>query len=361
MQDKSPKVRSMESEQRTNWVKIPWIRAEVPDASEEIPVVPEGACVDEWCVKWYERIGEYPSVRDVFYAGIDIYWPGTISAYKTMDKWLTRLREEGRFPVEYLRDGGKRELEDPEHQTRDPDAYIDGLISDLREDIITILTGKPTYYFGRWYKQPKKIYVVGEKEGDMPHIRHICEPLGVSVAYIKGFSSVPLHKAVAEKMKSATKEGRTNILLFVGDFDPSGRKIRRSFAEKLRKWGAVFEELTIAVTHEQVMAFNLPCIPQSKKEQEKFMRQHEAQEWIAEYKEPIRVETASFRNREPDAFEQCVRDGIRPHYHEGIREQVRQLAECNAAWMRYRLEQFREPANFTTWIQEVTENATGET
>lgn len=340
----------MVKKKRIQWTKIPWIRAENLDA-------PEGACVDEWCVTWYTRISVYPSVREVFYEGVDVYWPNTTSSYKTMDKWLTKLREDGRFPVHYLRDGGKRGSTSPEYGATDPDEYVDGEVDTLRVMILDMLSGNHYYRLCRWEKQPYKLFVVIEKEGDRAHLQHICGPLGVSVSYSKGFSSVPLHKELAEQMMRATAEGRINILLYVGDFDPSGQKIRQSFTEKLRHWGAMFEEpILVAVTKQQVQAFNLPCHPDNIEELAKLERQHGAADWIATHGK-IRVETSAFRSREPDAFEQLVRDAIRPYFSEAIHEQVQQLALARKTWIEYRLRQFKNPKYLSKWIGEVIEDA----
>ena len=149
----------------------------------------------------------------------------------------------------------------------------------------------------------------------------------------------------------AQQAGREPVVLFIGDFDPSGAKIRESFLEKLEMWGVrVAYSEVVAVTAEQVRDFDLPSKIETAREAEKFRRQHGVSAWLEKYGE-VRVETAAFRNRHPDEFEAALRAAVLRHFSAGIREQALQLEQARTELMRVRMREFRGRVH--KWLDEL--------
>lgn len=63
-------------------------------------------------------------------------------------------------------------------------------------------------------------------------------------------------------MREAQSNGKQPIILYFGDYDPSGEDIPRSIGENLEKFGVYGVEIRrIALMEQQVIAWNLPPAP----------------------------------------------------------------------------------------------------
>lgn len=79
--------------------------------------------------------------------------------------------------------------------------------------------------------------------------------LGIPIVALSGYSSQTYVDDVAA---DAFGQGRKTVLLYAGDFDPSGEDIDRDFTERTMCWDEVTR---VALTAEQVVSYNLPPMP----------------------------------------------------------------------------------------------------
>jgi hypothetical protein len=79
--------------------------------------------------------------------------------------------------------------------------------------------------------------------------------LGVPVLALGGYSSQTYTDDVAAH---AGDRERPAVLLYVGDFDPSGEDIDRDFSARLACWGKV---IRVALSTDQVRDYRLPVNP----------------------------------------------------------------------------------------------------
>jgi hypothetical protein len=130
---------------------------------------------------------------------------------------LKEAREEGKIPWEWIVDE-TRELEIVS-TWRDPAAFVRTVAHAYRRDF--------------WRQQPKRLVVWSEKGT----VRGVCKPvldeLGVGFLPVHGFNSAAIMHEVAQD-----DDGRELIILYIGDFDPSGMWMsERDIPERLERYG----------------------------------------------------------------------------------------------------------------------------
>ncbi len=78
----------------------------------------------------------------------------------------------------------------------------------------------------------------------------------------KGYPSLTFLYDTAQRIKAAQARGKEAVVLYFGDYDPSGEDIPRSVGENLEKLGCYNVEVRrIALMEEQVVAWKLPPAP----------------------------------------------------------------------------------------------------
>lgn len=185
------------------------------------------------------------SLRQVFYrlfaAGMI---PNTLSAYNRLGR-LTAAARRGEYPkfnddnglFPYLVDHGRR-IERPFHFNG-----VDHARRWLHD----------AYLLDRTAGQPFAVYLGCEKNTLAGLLQDWFEDRGLPVVSVRGQSSQALVDDVIEDIASevsqATAAARKNILLWVGDFDPSGFAIPENFRKRV---GLFHEVQRIAVLADQV-------------------------------------------------------------------------------------------------------------
>ena len=114
---------------------------------------------------------------------------------------LKEAREERIIPWKWIVDESRDEEGDPTWS--DPEEYTDCVISGYRRDY--------------WNQQPVRIIVVSEKGTVRGLLRPVLDKYGVKFRVMHGFSSATAVKDIADDF-----DGRPLIILYVGDWDPSG-------------------------------------------------------------------------------------------------------------------------------------------
>jgi hypothetical protein len=164
--------------------------------------------------------------------------PNTNSAYKTLSARTAEARRWDGFPSLVDR---TRVI----HQLRfvaDPDEALDYLVDDYRRD--------------RTEGQDHAIYLGVEKNAIVGQLRSWFQRLGIPVLALGGYSSQTYCDQVA---MAVGREDRPAVLIYAGDFDPSGEDIDRDFEERTK--GCFDEVIRIALSPKQVELYQLPPQP----------------------------------------------------------------------------------------------------
>jgi len=175
------------------------------------------------------------TLRQLFYQLVaDHTLPNTQTVYKQLSARTAVGRREGTFP----------DLTDL-NRTIHRRLWFDG-----RDDALGWL--KAVYRRDRTEFMDLSIYLGVEKAGLVAQLDSWFEDRGLPILALGGFASQSYVKQIADDVQA---HGRPAVLLYTGDFDPSGEDISRDFILRTDCWDRV---VRVALTSQQVIDFNLP-------------------------------------------------------------------------------------------------------
>ena len=235
------------------------------------------------------------TLRQLFYRLVsESRIPNTKLAYDALSRHTARARREGTFPALIDR-------------TRD----IHRLTSfDGHEDALTWL--RSIYRRDRTEGQENSLYVGVEKHGLVELLRHWFGDLGVPIISFGGYASQTYVDEVAADVE---QQGRPAILIYAGDFDPSGMDIPRDFVGRAGCFGEVHR---IALSAEQIQEYDLP--PQPGKEGDP-----RAASFVREHGELVQVELDALP---PDVLRELYSEAIAKFFDMDV---YREVLEVEAA------------------------------
>lgn len=118
------------------------------------------------------------------------------------------------------------------------------------------------YSKNRWENQPVFAEVLIEKKALVGTFEKPCKKLGIALGACKGYPSLTFLNDLAQRFLEAEENGKELIILYFGDYDPSGEDIPRSIQDNLSKdFGVEVEVRRIALMEAQVLEWNLPPAP----------------------------------------------------------------------------------------------------
>jgi hypothetical protein len=178
------------------------------------------------------------TLRQLFYRLVAaLLIPNTLAMYKRLSDLTAQARRAGAFPA--LIDRG-REIHRP-LSFDSPEQARDWLARVYQRD--------------RTEGQDVSLYPAVEKAGLVEQLDGWFGALGVPILPLGGYASQTF---VDEVVRDAQAQGRPAVLVYAGDFDPSGEDIERDFVAR----AACFDEVVrIALTAGQVVAYDLPPMP----------------------------------------------------------------------------------------------------
>lgn len=118
-----------------------------------------------------------------------------------------------------------------------------------------------SYYKNRWENQEIYPEVFIEKKALQGVFESVCRRNYVALSPCKGYPSLTFLYEAAQRFKRMSRDGKKCVILYFGDYDPSGEDIPRSIEENLSAMGASVEVRRIALMENQVIDWNLPPAP----------------------------------------------------------------------------------------------------
>ena len=178
------------------------------------------------------------TLRQLFYRLVSAQViPNSQAAYKRLSALTAEARRDGDFPA----------LIDRGCQIHQRICFRD--VSDALSTIIR------AYRLDRTGGQDVSLYLGVEKAGMVVQLQSWFGDLGVPVLALGGYSS----QTYADDVTAHTEEqDRPAVLLYAGDFDPSGEDIDRDFTERTGCWDEV---VRVALSAGQVRDYRLPVNP----------------------------------------------------------------------------------------------------
>ena len=178
------------------------------------------------------------TLRQLFYRLVsDGTLPNTTSAYKQLSARTAEARRRGRFP----------DLIDRGRTIHRVTTFADH--DDARAWLAQV------YRRDRTEGQDVSLYLGVEKAGIVEQLEASFGDRGMPILALSGYSSQTYVDEVAEDV---SRTSRPAVLLYAGDFDPSGEDIDRDFVVRT---GCFDKVIRVALNAEQVDEYDLPPIP----------------------------------------------------------------------------------------------------
>jgi len=115
------------------------------------------------------------------------------------------------------------------------------------------------YQKNRWENQPIYPEILIEKKALQGVFEPICRRHNISLGACKGYPSLTFLHEMYKRFRVV--EDKEIVILYFGDYDPSGEDIPRSIVENLARFGVDVTLKRIALMEEQVVGWNLPPAP----------------------------------------------------------------------------------------------------
>ncbi len=112
-----------------------------------------------------------------------------------------------------------------------------------------------------WENQKYYPEVFIEKKALQSVFTNVCRRYEVALCPCKGYPSLTYLNLAYERFKYAVMKGKSPIILYFGDYDPSGEDIPRNIQESLYRLGVDIEMRRIALMESQVNEMGLPPAP----------------------------------------------------------------------------------------------------
>ena len=255
--------------------------------------------------------GITPTVRTIYYALVSKELiPNTRSAYQGTCKMLVKARKERLVLWEWIADETRatRGLDRPRWK---PERYAEAWIEHLFEQL-------QGYTLPKWENQTYYVEVWIEKFALANTFDTWLDDMNVVLVPSRGYSSWTFLKQAADRIRE-NAEGREVIILYFGDFDPSGRDIERFIGETLEWFGAEATIENIAVTKEQIDRYSLPHAPEDADEIAKMRRDPRFKKWEHGL---FRVELDALMAFVPDEFERIIKESVAEYFEEDTYEET---------------------------------------
>lgn len=195
------------------------------------------------------------TLRGLHYQLVSIGMTNSLRHYKRVVNAMIDARWEGLVDFDTFSDLDRSMVGETRWKTTDLQASIEeakGSINDWME-----------YYFkNRWENQEYYPEIFIEKKALQGVFQPICSRNRIALGACKGYPSLTFLHQAAQRFIEAESDGKKPIILYFGDYDPSGEDIPRAIKENLWNLGCTNVEVRrVALMESQVLAWNLPPAP----------------------------------------------------------------------------------------------------
>jgi len=205
-------------------------------------------------VKDYRNEGLDLTLRALHYRLVSVGMTNTVRHYKRVIAAMTQARWEGSVDFTDFKDHDRTVLGSTEYYETDVHEQVDSSIG-LIEHVLT------SYSKNRWENQPNYVEVFIEKKALQGVFSKPCSSNKVALCPCKGYPSLTYVNDAVDRFREAKSLGKKLIILYFGDYDPSGEDIPRNLKATMLRMGIDVNVKRIALMEEQVVAWGLPPAP----------------------------------------------------------------------------------------------------
>lgn len=117
------------------------------------------------------------------------------------------------------------------------------------------------YKRNKWENQEYYVEVFIEKKALQGIFEPITSSEEVALGACKGYPSLTFLNDTYGRFNDADIQGKKLVIIYFGDYDPSGMDIPNSIRDNLSRFGVEVEIDRVALNHDQVVAWHLPYAP----------------------------------------------------------------------------------------------------
>jgi hypothetical protein len=275
-----------------------------------------------------------PTLRAMFYRLVSKkIITNTSSMYTQLSKHTARAREIDDLPIDCFYD--ECPIVEIDDRYLSPEQTIDYYLNKLAK--------LPQYYKGlpRWYNQPKYAEIWIEKNAMVPEFKSIMDDAVLEVRLVPhgGYVSLTQLYDSVERIKNIVMMGKKEIhILYFGDFDPSGDQMFDDIKDRLAiifgfktkdliskfedkegyVWRFSFDLQRIAINEDQVIRYNLPKDPQSKKEKDKLDNDRRTNKFREKYGRLYATELDALPVYIENEFKKMVVESVNQYFDQDI-------------------------------------------
>lgn len=195
------------------------------------------------------------TLRGLYYQLVALGMTNSISHYKRVVNAMIEARWDKSVDFEAFSD-----------RDREMTGFTNASESDLESSILQgksqIKAWMSHYSKNKWENQPIYPEVFIEKKALQGVFESVCWKNDIALGACKGYPSLTFLYDATRRFIEAEKRGKNVIVLYFGDYDPSGEDIPRAIEENIKRLGCeTIEVKRIALMHHQVIDWNLPPAP----------------------------------------------------------------------------------------------------
>jgi hypothetical protein len=195
------------------------------------------------------------TIRGLHYQLVSIGMTNDIAHYKRVVTAMIQARWDKTIDFEAFSDHDRVMIGKTDSET----TAVNDKIEDAKDSIKFWMN---YYRKNRWENQLYYPEVFIEKKALQGVFDRPCKSLSVALGACKGYPSLTFLNDTAKRFIEAEQQGKIPIILYFGDYDPSGEDIPRSIQENIIKLGCEnIEVRRIALMEEQVVEWKLPPAP----------------------------------------------------------------------------------------------------
>ena len=211
-----------------------------------------------WITENAKRIlSEYSegiTIRQLHYRLVSIGMINDLNHYKRVVDAMTGARWDNIVPMEAFIDRERSMFGETKDDEKDLEDEIDQAKNQVR-------LWMNNYSLNRWTNQDYYIEVWIEKRALQGVFERPCKDNDVGLAPCKGYPSITFLYEAKGRFEDAINNGKKAVILYFGDYDPSGEDIPRSIKENLGRMGVDIDVKRIALNPEQIKDMALPGVP----------------------------------------------------------------------------------------------------
>lgn len=194
------------------------------------------------------------TIRGLHYQLVGLGMTNDIQHYKRVVSAMIDARWDGLIQFDQFSDLDRT----MEGQTDYLETSVDDSVEEAKDSIRMWMR---YYSKNRWENQEYYPEILIEKKALQGVFAPICGRNDIALGACKGYPSLTFLHDTYLRFQAAIDSGKIPIILYFGDYDPSGEDIPRSIKDNLLRFGVDVEIRRIALMRDQVELWRLPPAP----------------------------------------------------------------------------------------------------